>query len=323
MEIDWLKSLASSWAQQLDEGRLPHAVLLQGSRGVGKRSAAAWMARRYLAQPAGELPVFPLQVPEHPDLRWIAIPEDRKSIGIDQIRELVADIHLTSHAGAGKAAVVEPADAMTVSAANSLLKTLEEPPGDALLILIADRTVNLPATILSRCRRISVPLPSEAASIAWLNRLRPADNWSAALAVAGQAPIAAVMLQDRLGEVDEMARDFAALGERRAAPLEIAARWASREPEFVFGWLAQEVQTVVYTLCAGRARKVAGGTAESVLKRIDRRNLFCYLDIINRLRAQTPGSFNVQLALESLLIDWAEGLENCADRVIATPLGLR
>ena len=70
-------------------------------------------------------------MPEHPDLRWIAPPEDKESIGIEQIRDLVDDMGLTSYEGGGKVAVIEPANAMTVNAANSLLKTLEEPPGDA------------------------------------------------------------------------------------------------------------------------------------------------------------------------------------------------
>ena len=52
---------------------------------------------------------------------------------------------------------------------------------------------------------------------------------------------------------------------------------------------------------------------DSVVKRMDRRNLFCYLDIINRLRGQPVGSFNVQLTLESLLIDWAGDLLDCSN----------
>ena len=58
-----------------------------------------------------------------------------------------------------------------------------------------------------------------------------------------------------------------------------------------------------------RARGLA--IEDSVLRRMDRRNLFCYLDIINRLRGQAGGSYNVQLTLEGLLIDWADGLANC------------
>ena len=95
-------------------------------------------------------------------MRWISTPEDKKSIGIEQIRVLVAERNdLTSYEGFGKVAVIEPANEMTVNAANSLLKTLEEPPGDTLLVLVADRVGKLPATIFSRCQRIDLAVPCQ------------------------------------------------------------------------------------------------------------------------------------------------------------------
>lgn len=107
-----------------------------------------------------------------------------------------------------------------------------------------------------------------------------------------------------------MARDFAALPERNASPLEVAGRWAKQEPEFVLGWLCRQVQLCILRVFGGLAAMPGAGVNDSVLQRIDRRNLFCYLDDINRLRGQPAGSFNVQLNLESLLIDWAGGLPN-------------
>ncbi|NIQ44609.1 MAG: DNA polymerase III subunit delta', partial [Pseudomonas stutzeri] len=69
------------------------------------------------------------------------------------------NLQLTSYEGRGKVAVIEPANTMTTSAANSLLKTLEEPPGDTLLILVADRIGRLPPTVFSRCQRIDFAPP--------------------------------------------------------------------------------------------------------------------------------------------------------------------
>ena len=80
------------------------------------------------------------------------------------------------------------------------------------------------------------------------------------------------------------------------------------DPAFVLDWMAREVQEAILVASNATQTPVASAIDESVLKRMDRRNLFCYLDIINRLRGQPKGSFNVQLTLESLLIDWAEGL---------------
>jgi DNA polymerase-3 subunit delta' len=322
MQLTWINSFADSWLAQSRQGRLPHAVLLQGPAGVGKRATAAWMAQQYLsANSLAALPEYPLQIPEHPDLHWVMIPEDKRTIGIDQIRELVANIRLTSYAGGGKVAVIEPANAMTVAAANSLLKTLEEPPGASLLILVAERPARLPATVLSRCQRLSIALPDAAESRSWLDKYKPAANWSAALPAAGNAPLGAIEALDRLPDIEQMAKDFAELGQQQATPLEVAARWTRHEPEMVLDWLSREVQNVIYWAFDGALRAAGPQPANFVLRRIDRRNLFCYLDIINRLRGQAAGSFNVQLTLESLLIDWADGLSDCRSGSISPLLG--
>jgi DNA polymerase-3 subunit delta' len=314
VELPWLKPFADAWLGREAQDRLPHAVLLSGLPGVGKRAAAVWLARRRLGiGDAGPLPVHPVGVPEHADLRWVRKPEDKQSIGIDQVRELIDHLVLTSYAGGAKVAIIEPADIMTADAANSLLKTLEEPPGDALLMLVADRVGRLPATIFSRCQRINVALPPADASLAWLDRLKPGADWVAALDVAGGAPLAAVGMLEILDETTAMSRDLAAVAERRASPIDVAARWAKQEPHFVLGWLCRQVQQCIYRLSDRGGSAVRSPIPDSVLVRMDRRNLFCYLDTINRLRGQPNGAFNVQLALESLLIDWAQALANYRD----------
>jgi DNA polymerase-3 subunit delta' len=286
-EISWHEEFVQAWLDRIEHGRQPHAVLLTGPKGVGKRSAAAWMAQQHLGSGTSSLPQYPVPRVEHADLRWISPPEDKQAIGIDQIRGLVAEMSMTSYEGRGKAAVIDPADAMTNNAANSLLKTLEEPSGNALIILIADRKGY------------------------WLDQLHPGSNWSAALRLANNAPLAAIDALEQLDTHAAMSREFAAVASGRSSPIEVAARWKSLDTVFVLDWLAQSVQGVIFK--AAKAGK-GGQTSEiddSVLKRMDRRNLFCYLDIINRLRGQPGGSFNVQLMLEGLLIDLSEGLKNC------------
>lgn len=310
LEIDWLAPQVESWRAGVAADRVPHAVLLAGPAGVGKRALAAWMAGQQLGV-AALMPAYPVAVPSYPDLHWIRPAEDKKSIGIDQVRELVGELALTSHEGRGKVAVIEPANLMTENAANSLLKTLEEPPGHALLILVADRAGRLPPTVRSRCQQFNIGIPPESASLAWLDRLRPGGHWGAALREAGGAPLAALEANERIDQTDSMARDFSAIAERRVSPLEVAARWAKEEPEFVLDWLCRQVQQCIHRSSRTLIGKHAAGVPESVLDRIDRRNLFCYLDIINGLRGRQAGSFNVQLTLESLLIEWARGLAGC------------
>ncbi len=311
-DINWLDDFAKNWLERIQHGRLPHAVLLAGPAGIGKRAAATWMAERHLAvRNLPPLPQYPLHTVVHPDMRWIAPKEDKQAIGIDQIRELVAEMSLTSYEGGGKVAVIEPAETMTNNAANSLLKTLEEPSGDALLILVADRKGRLPATIFSRCQRIDFAAPAERDALHWLDRIQPRNNWAEALRLAGNAPLAAISAIDQLDTHAALSSDFAAVAAGRESAIEVAARWKSLDTGFVLDWLARQVQGAIF-----RASDVATATLpktidDSVLKRMDRRNLFCYLDIINRLRGQPGGSYNVQLTLEGLLIDLSEGLKNC------------
>ena len=308
MELTWLESVAEGWRDRVRHGRLPHAVLLVGPVGTGKRATAAWMASQFVGQEPGDLPRHPVVIPEHADIHWIAPEEDKRTIGIEQVRELVSGFALTSYEGGGKAAVIEPANVMTVNAANSLLKTLEEPPGNALLVLVADRVGKLPATIFSRCQRIDFAPPPEADGLAWLDRLQPGASWIDALRVAGGAPLAAIGALEELETGASMARDMNMLGRQQGSPVEVAARWAKLEPVFVLDWLSRQLKLAVIAAQAGRESAAGLGIDESVLRRMDSRNLFCYLDIINGLRGQPAGSWNVQLTFEGLLIDWADGL---------------
>lgn len=320
MNITWLDSFASKWRSAARQGRSPHAVLLSGQRGVGKRAAAAWMAREKLGLTVDDLPQFPFVRPEHADLRWLEPPEDKTAILIEQIRALVNELSLTSYHGRGKVAVIEPANTMTHSAANSLLKTLEEPSGDALLILVADRTDRLPATIFSRCQRIEFRVPTEQQGLKWLDRLRPGSAWAGPLRAAGYAPIAAIDTAEHMDTSSSMAKDFAAVASGALSPIEVAAAWARIETPFVLDWLARYVQGAARGAFGGAQADQNMAISDSVLQHMDLRNLFCYLDTINRLRCQARGSFNVQLALEGLLIDWASGLADL--RRDGTPDGL-
>ncbi len=146
------QTFEAAWAL----GRLHHAWLLAGPRGMGKRAFADQVAMRLLGEGQGRAW---LEAGAHPDLRVLA-PQPEKpasGIGVDAVRELAS--LLRSHAGVGRhrVVIVDAADDMNAHAANALLKSLEEPGEGVLFLLVAHAPGRLPATIRSRCRVLRFP----------------------------------------------------------------------------------------------------------------------------------------------------------------------
>ena len=152
-----LEILLSAWARQ----RLHHAYLFVGAEGVGKRTVALSLARViHCSEKSGDfcgqcVNCERIQDGNHPDVRVIGPLPDKKEISILQIREIEKELNFRSFSGRKKIAIIDPATLMNLSAQNALLKTLEEPPQDSVLILIASNVGGLLPTLRSRCLRLS------------------------------------------------------------------------------------------------------------------------------------------------------------------------
>ena len=174
---------------------MPHALLIHEAPGTGGDWLAAWTAALVLcgrgkSAPCGECAACRrVAALQHPDVNWVRPQEESRQIRIEQVRELSAELALTSHGGGYKVGVIAPADALNRFAANALLKTLEEPPSRTLLILVATEPSRLPPTVLSRCQRLQIRAPERADSVAWLNAVRGEADWDAALDSLGEAPL--------------------------------------------------------------------------------------------------------------------------------------
>jgi DNA polymerase-3 subunit delta' len=145
----------------LAHGRLHHAYLFAGPEGVGKKTIALGFAKTmHCSTTAADFcnrcaDCQRIQDGNHPDVRIIEPLAGKKEISIQQIRELERELNFRSFSGKKKIVIVDPAILMNLSAQNALLKTLEEPPRDSLLILIAANVGGLLPTLRSRCLRVS------------------------------------------------------------------------------------------------------------------------------------------------------------------------
>lgn len=173
----WQTERARALATRAEAGRLPTALLLVGPAGAGKRRLAATVIRRFACvdRPAGSVdgcgacgPCQQLASGSHPDLVAATPEEGKQTVSVDGIREFSRRLYLTPQSALGRVGYIAQADRMTVSAANALLKTLEEPPATAHLILVADRPAALPATIRSRCEMLRAGVTDRDAAAHWL-----------------------------------------------------------------------------------------------------------------------------------------------------------
>jgi DNA polymerase-3 subunit delta' len=224
----WNEPILQSLAERA--GRLPHALLIHGARGIGKLALAERIAQLLLcevesgAKPCGRCDGCRwFLAGSHPDFRRLepesmakeVEPEEgeaapaRKTtkpsteIKIEQVRGLADFLNLRSHRGRLRVALVHPAEDMNLNAANALLKGLEEPPAGAMFLLVSHRPASLLPTIRSRCVAVPIPVPAREVALEWLSGqgIKGAERW---LAYAGGAPLRALDYAAQAGTLEAL-----------------------------------------------------------------------------------------------------------------------
>lgn len=301
--LPWQAQSAARVEQLLAADRLPHALLIRAPEGWGEVHFADWLAHRLL-----ELP-FPAvegndadeetaaerslnvagRTLAHGDLRWVE--PDGAVIKVDDIRMLAEFAIGTRRSAPRKVAVVERAHLMNPSAANALLKTLEEPPPHTHLLLATAQPGRLLPTIVSRCQALVIGA-DESLAREWLQQRWESSAVDARLFEYGNAPLSC----------DTALRE----GEESLLPILAGMASADQPTAAVDGLLALDPDRLLarwYRYCIALA---AGQIKEPWAQGVSSRRMTGFVDELVRTRRQLlySNSANARLLLERLSVSW-------------------
>lgn len=170
------KRIKDSIDALISSDRLPHAVIIEGECGTGKRTLAQYLAKVAVCD-SEHPPCFSCRschladAGTHPDIETVMPEDKKKNITVEQIRKLRTTAYHSAHTSKRRAFIIEQADTMNMGSQNSLLKVLEEPPSDVLFILIATSAERLLDTVVSRCVTLSLFPPTLEEGVSVLRRV--------------------------------------------------------------------------------------------------------------------------------------------------------
>jgi DNA polymerase-3 subunit delta' len=231
-----------------------------------------------------------------------------KVITVDQVRDIADFMTLSTHRDGFRILLIHPAEMLNANAANSLLKTLEEPPARTLILLVADQIGRLLATIKSRCQRVMIPVPDPATALAWLKSQGVADA-ELALSQSGGAPLSAVAFADV--EYQSQRKAFVqVLTSADADHLAAAQTFEKSDLVNVITWLQTWVNDVALSRLAGEVRFHPDQKAAiaRIGTRVDLPSLFRYESQLRQARRSIHHPLNARLLLEQLLISYSNAI---------------
>ena len=308
--------------RQLAQGSFPHASLIYGGQGSGKKSLAKLIASALICReehpPCGSCRACQLvRQMEHPDLIVLqagepiaeGVSRDRATIPVDDIRELVRRCAESTLDSGNRVVLILEAGKMTTQAQNALLKTLEEPPKGTFFILTTEHTESLLTTVISRCQRISLR-PWKEETIRRMLEARGVEGQraQAAARVSGGSPGKAIQYAEDdayWGKRKEWSTQF--LGIRKHGDiLVVSTAWKDRKSEAdeLFRYLEEQFQMMLRHRVEPEVplisdeippqwRALADGAKLDTFSRL--------MDLIPEARKQKDANVNFQAVVEQLL----------------------
>lgn len=229
----------------------------------------------------------------------------KKIIPIDHVRSLIEHFMQRPHIAPRKVGLILPADRLNINAANALLKLLEEPPADSLLILLSSEPSRLPSTVLSRCVRIHLPRPDHAQARTWLAGRTAPENIDLALELTDGAPFKARELCETglLQTQGELLKGLVGVCQKTASPYQMSGSLNKLDFEEAIKWLQVFIMELIRWKTAGKIPRWHAGAGQDLMpERFSDEKLFQVYDCLCGYRRIARGSLNEELALDTIFL---------------------
>jgi DNA polymerase III subunit delta' len=318
--LPWQQAQWTHLHSYIVQQRIPQALLITGSKGLGKLQLAEQFAAALLCeQPhvdshaCGQChSCLLLKAQTHPDFIQVQPEEGKTTIAIDQIRNLITKLTLKPQFDRYRVVILNPADKMNNAAANAFLKCLEEPNERTVLVLISDRQSKLPATILSRCQKLAITMPDKLTVSNWLKAQAVQENSDVLLGLAQGAPLLALTYanNDSVALRNECFTQWLTIAKRQSHPVIIAEQWLKHSETALLFWLTSWVVDLIKCAYQSDTEHLYNSdlypSLQGLSQQIELKGLYQLYDLLllSRTRLETP--INKQSLFEEILIQWSE-----------------
>jgi DNA polymerase-3 subunit delta' len=302
------------------QNRVPQALLISGNKGLGKLRLANQFAFSLLCAKPQDNGLgcghcdscLLLNAETHPDFIQIRPDEPGKAITIGQIRNLVTRLSLKPQFESYRVVIVNPADLMNKAAANAFLKFLEEPTERTVLLLITDKPARLPATIVSRCQKLTVARPDKAVASSWLQQQAAQDAPELLLGLAQGSPILALEYANdgTLKLRNDCFKAWMDIAKQRRHPVIIAEDW-HKLPEsplifWVTSWVIDLIKCSYHTKTDRLYNPDLKESLQELSRRLEQQGLYKLYDLLLARRQLLNTQINKHTMFEEILIKWYE-----------------
>jgi len=320
-EYPWHQSSWNKIANALSENHLPHALLITGNEGTGKKDFSEQLAQLLLCtsviknKACGDCPSCKTYLSNaNPDFLRIGLLEDKQQISVDQIRQLSKFISYTRSYAAYRVILLNPTERMNKNAANSLLKSLEEPASNTIIILVATSLSDVIPTIKSRCQLLSLPTPNNNEAISWL-KSRSIINPEELLEIAQGQPLTALNVSDdTIKSRLEFAKDISDVCTNKKSLTEIAKKWEKYEKYTILNWQISWVENHVRHISLSNPSPIKNENSSNIFNMLESKiKPIKIWDLHQKLIHQKQyahTSVNPLLFIENMLLLWLQASNN-------------